>query len=323
MITSAELAKLTPQQRARVIYSTAQSEMTNRLWRAALGDSDRDDPSRSSVDAPAQQQDTLAQLLAIARGDPASPSSAAAGIPAGAAGASAGGPVDLDPNGHNPLAGDTPTRCTLGANARYEDLIADCAQRTGVPAAAIASIVDAEAAKHGDGSWNPLSRNPRSSAAGLGQFLSGTWIGMAEASGSWLHQFAQQRGWLDTNGKVRSDAKSTLLSMRYDPEASIRTVADFAKTNLDRLEQAGVPARESVTTIARAAYLSHNLGAGDTMRFLKGQIQPDRARVLLDAQVGSANAEQRIAAAGSAVSAHRDWLLGYIDRHIRPEKFAA
>jgi hypothetical protein len=211
----------------------------------------------------------------------------------------------------------------LGANARYETVIADCARRTGVPAQAIASIIDAEAAKHRDGSWNTMSRNPRSSAAGLGQFLSGTWAGMAETKGTWLNQVAQQNGWLDERGKVRGEARSTVLSLRYNPEASIRTIADFAKSNLDRLERNGVPARESVTTIARAAYLSHQLGSGDAMRFLKGQIDPDRARMLLHAQVGTAAAEQRIAAAGDASRAHRDWLLSYIDRHVQPERFAA
>ena len=145
----------------------------------------------------------------------------------------------------------------------------------------------------------------------------------AESKGTWLNQVAQQNGWLDERGKVRNEARSTVLSLRYDPEASIRTIADFAKSNLDRLERNGVPARDSVTTIARAAYLSHQLGSGDAMRFLKGQIQPDRARMLLHAQVGSASAEQRIAAAGDASRAHRDWLLGYIDRHVQPDRFAA
>jgi len=325
MISAADLARLSPQQRASVIYNEAQSEMTNRLWRAALGDGDRngdrDDALQSRTDPTKQQpQDALSQLLAVAHDATAVPRPPAQ---ANAVPAASAAPVATLVSGPNPLAGDTPTRCTLGANARYEAVIADCARRTGVPAQAIASIIDAEAAKHRDGSWNTMSRNPRSSAAGLGQFLSGTWAGMAESKGTWLNQVAQQNGWLDERGKVRNEARSTVLSLRYDPEASIRTIADFAKSNLDRLERNGVPARDSVTTIARAAYLSHQLGSGDAMRFLKGQIQPDRARVLLHAQVGSASAEQRIAAAGDASRAHRDWLLGYIDRHVQPDRFAA
>jgi len=326
MISAADLARLSPQQRARVIYNEAQSEMTNRLWRAALGDGDRNGdrdnglPNRTELNSQ-KPQDGLAQLLAAAREAGASP--AMSRPTAAAAPAVSASPAAMDVSGPNPLAGDTPTRCTLGANARYESVIADCARRTGVPAQAIASIIDAEAAKHRDGSWNTMSRNPRSSAAGLGQFLSGTWAGMAETKGTWLNQVAQQNGWLDQSGKLRSEARSTVLSLRYDPEASIRTIADFAKSNLDRLERNGVPARESVTTIARAAYLSHQLGSGDAMRFLKGQIDPSRARMLLHAQVGTAAAEQRIAATGDASRAHRDWLLGYIDRHVQPDRFAA
>jgi hypothetical protein len=45
--------------------------------------------------------------------------------------------------------------------------------------------------------------------------------------------------------------------------------------------------------------------------------------MLLSAQIGSSAAEQRIASTGNATQAHRQWLLGFIDRRIRPEAFAA
>ena len=38
MINAAQLAALSPQKRAQVIYSEAQSQLSTRLWRAALGD---------------------------------------------------------------------------------------------------------------------------------------------------------------------------------------------------------------------------------------------------------------------------------------------
>ena len=38
MIDRTALAAMTPTQRAHVIYSTAQTELANTLWRAALGD---------------------------------------------------------------------------------------------------------------------------------------------------------------------------------------------------------------------------------------------------------------------------------------------
>jgi hypothetical protein len=51
-------------------------------------------------------------------------------------------------------------------------------------------------------------------------------------------------------------------------------------------------------------------------------MDPERARRLLGAQVGGEDAERRIARAGSAVAAHRTWLLGYVERHVRPDRFA-
>ena len=46
------------------------------------------------------------------------------------------------------------------------------------------------------GRWQVMSRNPRSSAAGLGQFLSGTWIGEAQRKGTYLNEVARTRGWI-------------------------------------------------------------------------------------------------------------------------------
>jgi len=45
--------------------------------------------------------------------------------------------------------------------------------------------------------------------------------------------------------------------------------------------------------------------------------------MLLSAQIGASAAEQRIASTGDATQAHRQWLLGFIDRRIRPEAFAS
>jgi len=76
-------------------------------------------------------------------------------------------------------------------------------------------------------------------------------------------------------------------------------------------------------TLAKSAYLSHHLGLGDARKFLAGGIEPGRARMLLAAQIGGSAADQRIAsAAGNATQAHRQWLLGFIDRRIRPGQFA-
>jgi hypothetical protein len=193
----------------------------------------------------------------------------------------------------------------------------------GGPSAALASIVHAEAAKGSDGRWLPYSRNPRSSAAGLGQFLSGTWRGEAEREGTWLNQVARQRGWLGDTGKVKGAHRADLLALRYDPEAAIQATADYAKDNLNALRRAGVGIGEGAQAVAQAAYLGHHLGRGDAIRFLRDGLDPGRARTLLNAQVGSGSANRRIAESGNAATAHRAWLLDYVGRNIRPDRFVA
>jgi len=321
MIDRLSLQALPPDRRAAVIYGQAQAEMSQRLWQAALGgDHDARTPSAgllggspggaSGLDA------LLAQLAGQAdrRGDPitaaAEPGDAPPPAAAPACRTSAdGGPVD-----------------GLGANRRHAPALDAAAARTGIPAAALAAIVDAEAGKAPDGSWQCFSRNPRSSAAGLGQFLSRTWEGLAETSGTWLHGVARANGWLGDNGQVRAEARAALLATRYDPVAAINGVADYARRNLDGLSRAGVaPAAADAGATARLAYLGHHLGLGDAIRFVRdGELGATRARTLLGAQVGASGSQHRIASAsGNAAAAHRDWLLGYLDRKVRPDRFTA
>jgi hypothetical protein len=305
---------LTPEQKARLIFTEARSELSGRLWRAALGDAG-DDERPSSVQAGATAKagplglDGLLALLppkahaAVAETAFAAPSEAPA--PAAAANDAVAVQAMQD-----------------GPNARYAGMLDAAAARSGVPAAALAAIVDAEAAKGPGGSWQPYSRNPRSSAAGLGQFLNGSWEGEAERAGTWLNSAAQANGWLNAQGQVKSESRGALLALRYDPRASIETVADYASANLEALRGSGVRIGDEVADVARAAYLGHHLGLGDARRFLAGGLEPDRARKLLGAQVGGTDAERRIAQAGSAVAAHRSWLLDYVGRHVRPDRFA-
>lgn len=318
-IGRAELQHMSAPQRAALIYSQARSELSSRLWRAALGDGDpRTGDSSAAPDSDPMALDSLLALFEPAKTAPAAPPQA--NPPAAAAEAD----TQDDPSGDSGGGDDTPPHSAgLGPNARHQATLANAAARTGIPAPALAAIVNAEAAKGNDGSWLAYSRNPRSSAAGLGQFLSGTWAGMAETKGSWLNEVARARGWLGDNGRVVAAARSPLLALRYDAQAAINTVADYARQNLDGLKRAGVPIGTDATTIAQSAYLGHHLGLGDAIKFAKGGLDPARARTLLFAQIGSARASHDIARTGDAVSAHRAWLLGYVGQHLRPDRFAA
>ena len=348
MIARTELANLTPAQRANVIFTEAQSALSNRLWRAALGDGDsKGDRDSTSLTGNRMNMDSLLGLLS--GGDVGAGASSGV-VPHCACQCACACHTqnirqDQDSSSHSgdsnrgnaerqsltapaaiiaaPVAGVASGGLQLGTNARYAGVFALAEARTGIPAPALASIVDAEAAKGADGAWNTHSRNPRSSAAGLGQFLSGTWQELAQTSGTWLNGYAAERGWLDGRGRVQVGARAELLALRYDAQASILGVADLAKGNLDRLEKSGVRVRNDAETLAKAAYLGHHLGLGDARKFLSEGIDAGRARMLLSAQIGSSAAEQRIASAGDATRAHRQWLLGFIERKIRPDQFAA
>ncbi len=318
MLIANDLSRMSPSEKAALIYSQAQSDVTARLWRAALGsESDAEDQAQSAQRCDTFNLDSLLSLLgpqstkasAATPADPVKDDAAAAEIPV-----ATGSPVAASTSA--PVAG-------LGPNSAYRDTIHAAAERTGLPPAALAAIVDAEAGKNCDGKWNTTSRNPRSSAAGLGQFLAGTWQSEAERAGTWLNGVASRQGWLGSDGRILPAARSALLALRYDGSASINATADYALRSVEKLKNAGIAIGGDVATVARAAYIGHHLGTGDAIRFLKGGLDSGRARVLLDAQVGTASANRRIAATGDAASAHRSWLLDYVDRHVTPGRFAS
>jgi len=319
MTLPVDLARLTPQQRAAALLSSARTDMADRLWSAAIGTSrnsgsdsgtaslqGRDPAASGGSLVPRSALDALLdRLLADETASPAAPAPAL-DTPAAEPGAAASGPA----------AG-------LGANSRYASALNAAAARAGIPAPALAAIIDAEAARNRDGSWNPHSRNSRSSAAGLGQFLSGTWLGMARTPGTWLNALARQRGLVDAAGHISGGARAELLALRYDPAASIQTIADYARGNVERLRRAGVVVGTEAQEVARAAYIGHHLGPGDALRFYRGTIAPARARVLLTAQIGPARTARQIAASGDPTEAHRSWLLGHIARHVDTARYAS
>lgn len=330
MITPANVATLHSSDKAQLIYKQVQSEMASQLWRAALGGEEA--KSASAVSA-ADKPMSLSLLLALLDGDeaPSTVQERPAFVPASE------GPKAVDPeegrrrNSKDKMARSLEAASDVGVsdvrgygpNAGYAGYLSAAGRRTGMPPAALATIVHAEAAKDRDGRWLPYSRNPRSSAAGLGQFLSSTWCGEAARKGTWLNMVAEEQGWLGKNGKVKGAHRGDLLALRYNPEAAIQVTADYAAANLDGLRKAGATIGDDAQSIAQAAYLGHHLGKGDAVRFIKGGLAPERAHILLNAQVGAAAASRRIADSGNAASAHKSWLMDYISKNIRVDRFTA
>lgn len=330
MISPLALKQLSAPQRAQLIYTEARSELSSRLWRAALGSDGTSDHDSVQAGDKRMGLDALLALFSEQDEPTSAPNTSApklsnavltrettAYMPESPLESGRGSERDgrTAPDGEINADG-------LGVNARYRPALESAAARTGIPANALAAIVHAEAAKGRDGSWQVFSRNPRSSAAGLGQFLSGTWEGMAETNGSWLNAVAQNKGWLNSNGQVVAAARSTLLALRYDATASINAIADYANQNLAGLKRAGVAVGSDANGIARGVYLGHHLGLGDAIRFMKGGLDPARARLLLGAQIGRADADRHIANAGDATAAHRNWFLDYVGRNVRPDRFS-
>lgn len=315
--------------RAELLMADVRAQMAPKLWRAALGEVELDATPAEPTGASAIGKDGADHWGCVLRA--AESEVRLADIPPAAGTRGSAAPARVPPAQWptpalarvDESASGRMASVVSGPNRSFGAAIAAAAERTGLPPGVIVSTIESEAATSRDGRWNPMSRNPRSSAAGLGQFLSGTWLDLAQQPGSWLNQQAQARGWIDGRGRILPDARSAVLALRYDADASIQSIADFARANLNRMRAAGVAVGRGEQEMARMAYLAHHLGVGDALRFARGGMGEARARTLLNAQIGAGRAAAAISAAdGSAALAHRQWLNRYIDRRIGPAQAA-
>ncbi len=219
MTPASALAALSPERRAAVIYGAAQAELSDRLWKAALGPEASDTSARGGTTADFRDHDSqltaLMNLLSleatrngIAAPSPAPPPAQLPGEPTHASpiGAASSRMTAVQGDARDAIVDAAP--CSFGANARYRDCVDAAAARTGLPAAALAAIVDAEAAKAPDGSWQTYSRNPRlgkigsSNAAFARRFIEteNIAIGHVDVGGS----RARKLEFLPYEGKTRS-----------------------------------------------------------------------------------------------------------------------
>jgi hypothetical protein len=135
---------------------------------------------------------------------------------------------------------------------------------------------------------NPDARARTSSAAGLYQFLDGTWLDTVDRHGSehglgWADAAITRQGGRATVGDPGMRAQ--IMALRHDPDAAALMAAELARDNSAALQ--GVLGREPDAT---ELYLAHFLGAGGASEFLSAlQSDPTQSAVALFPRPASAN----------------------------------
>jgi hypothetical protein len=105
-----------------------------------------------------------------------------------------------------------------------------------------------------ESSFNPQAKAKTSSASGLYQFLSSTWMDM-------VGRYGEKYG-IDTDGM----SKKQILALRSDPEISAHMAAEFASENEQYLNKTW-GGKVGSTEL----YLAHFMGAGGAAAFLKAR----------------------------------------------------
>jgi len=231
--------------------------------------------------------------------------------------------VTRNENGHPTVVvgmEDYDKNLKLGVNEEYRPAILASAKRVGLPPQVLASVVNAECARDRTGKWNKDCKSKVSSATGMGQFLDGTWLGLATTPGNYLFDKAKSLGYLEEKtvekknkqGKVISTkttwavkffSKNDLLDLRKDPETMLTMIGQYGLTNLASLQKPQyrfnkeTKKREIVDAAlkidgaglnqverARLMYLCHFLGAGDARKFIRNTMTENRSEKIFKAQ---------------------------------------
>lgn len=238
-------------------------------------------------------------------------------------------PPPAKPAGEVPAAGAAPRHIdddlVLGPNERYRSALLQAQSITQIDAASLAALIDAEAAKISEGPdagvWDPKSSNASSGASGLTQFIESTWCDMACRTGTFLNKAARQGDMVTAGNQVAPTMRDRLLALRFEPEMSIITAAEYGLGNLkalmkDQLVDSNIGDDERAWYI----YLAHHEGLAGAEHFLRNDETTPFGK--LEAQVGAARANQLVLAAGGNVTiAYRKWLTDYMDQKIQPPRF--
>lgn len=195
-------------------------------------------------------------------------------------------------------------------NNKYRAYIVSVAKRHGFSPHALAAVIDAEAAKiKTTGEWNVNSKANSSTAAGLTQFLDGTWLAMCNDSNSLVGQY------IVSNPKL---SKIQKLNLRFNAEMAIDAAAAYAVSNF---KQSGLPYKNLTepSSMAKFAYLLHHEGPTGGKNFVMNTLSEERAKNLLFTQFGKHGGKQAtnfLNRYKNAKEAYGAWLRDYIDGHI-------
>jgi LysM repeat protein len=244
----------------------------------------------------------------------------------------------------------------LGVNEEYHDALILAQKRTGIDAAALAAVINAEAARDKSGKWLANSQAPKGTARGLTQFLKGTWLERAHIQGSYLNEVALQKGFIrEVKGKFVVVDENSLLALRDNPTVSIVTAAEYGKNNLELLNRSGLlPRNLSDDQKAKYMYVAHHEGFGGALRYLTNSNDVDEAtakyiltknyaaglkdkygsyveaykhwaegtsRRNFPSQVGSKTMNTYVQKYGNYEQGYRAWLTDYVNAKIQPESY--
>lgn len=140
--------------------------------------------------------------------------------------------------------------------SQVRSAIANAAQATGVDFEYLMAQARLES------SFDPSARAATSSAAGLYQFTSGTWLSTmgrhgAEHGMAWASEAIQ-------GGTLDAATRAQVMGLRYDPQVSALMAGELAADN-----RADLTARLGREPAAAELYLAHFLGSAGAGRFLE------------------------------------------------------
>ncbi|MBF7693313.1 peptidoglycan DD-metalloendopeptidase family protein [Acinetobacter pollinis] len=227
-------------------------------------------------------------------------------------------------------------------NEKYRGYIFAAAKRHNLTPHSLAALINAEAAKLNDrGEWNPKSKAPPpGTAAGLTQFLDGTWLGMAADPNSLVGQYVATKypnvkpKDLSAFLKKNSHIKQQVLDLRFNPEMSIDAAGAYARANLKGLQKyvPSVGQLQDAEALAKLAYLLHHEGLAETKTIIKDNLTETRAYELLNTQLVYTNKKTKELVTkrrdillkryhNDPIKAYKSWLMGYVNDNIRIQIF--